>query len=422
MKLVTYPLDGVTYSAEDVAAYLCTRTSGVYSRDSNFAVTVSGPREITVSPGLAWINYDDFKGISVCARERGTLTVPDADDMLPRIDRVVLQFDANANLTALKLKPGTPKAEPTAPELIRTHFIYELCLCEISVPAGSAEITAASLTDTRADEALCGLMRDGVTGIPMDELGQQALAKAKETAKLCDKLLASYSGGYLGIWPVTLTAEGWAECTDVPGYAYKQTAALRAARAATVPSAVPSPETYTVAVTAGLAGVCETGDGTITFWAGRRISTSRACRWKLSPPMRRACCSPGAASGATRRTQSTPPARPAGCISTPGRARAGGGGETMASCLISDAPYAAWLSDVLATLEEHKVTKIAVAAPLPGGEVFTGYYDMSTMDKALMATNIQADATMGAICANGSRIQRAWDAAQDEDDPEEEGG
>ena len=267
MKLVTYPLDGVTYSAEDVAAYLCTRTSGVYSRDSNFAVTVSGPREITVSPGLAWINYDDFKGISVCARERGTLTVPDADDMLPRIDRVVLQFDANANLTALKLKPGTPKAEPTAPELIRTHFIYELCLCEISVPAGSAEITAASLTDTRTDDALCGLMRDGVTGIPMDELGAQALAKAKETAKLCDKLLASYTGGYLGIWPVTLTADGWAECTDVPGYAYKQTAELRAARDSNVPSAVPTPETFTVAVAAGLAGVCETKDGSITFWA-----------------------------------------------------------------------------------------------------------------------------------------------------------
>ena len=73
------------------------------------------------------------------------------------------------------------------------------------------------------------------------------MAKAKETAKLCDKLLASYSGGYLGIWPVTLTADGWAECTDVPGYAYKQTAELRAAREANVPSAVPSPETYTVA-------------------------------------------------------------------------------------------------------------------------------------------------------------------------------
>ena len=110
-------------------------------------------------------------------------------------------------------------------------------------------------------------MRDGVTGIPMDELGRQALAKAKETAELCDKLLASYTGGYLGIWPVTLTADGWAECTDVPGYAYKQTAQLQAAREANVPSAVPTPETFTVAVAAGLAGVCETGGGTITFWA-----------------------------------------------------------------------------------------------------------------------------------------------------------
>lgn len=92
----------------------------------------------------------------------------------------------------------------------------------------------------------------------------------------------------------------------------------------------------------------------------------------------------------------------------------------MASYLISDAPYAAWLSDVLATLEEHKVTKIAVAAPLPGGEVFTGYFDMGIMDKALMATNIQADATMDAICANGQRIQQAWQ--DDAEDAEDEGG
>ena len=78
----------------------------------------------------------------------------------------------------------------------------------------------------------------------------------------------------------------------------------------------------------------------------------------------------------------------------------------MASCLISDAPYATWLSDVLATLEEHKVTKIAVAAPLPGGKVFTGYFDMGTMDKALMATNIQADATMDAISSRLGRTPK----------------
>lgn len=92
---------------------------------------------------------------------------------------------------------------------------------------------------------------------------------AADAAAVGDRMkrLEGYAGGYLGIWPVTLTADGWAECTDVPGYAYKQTAELRAAREANVPSAVPTPETFTVAVAAGLAGVCETKDGSITFWA-----------------------------------------------------------------------------------------------------------------------------------------------------------
>ena len=86
----------------------------------------------------------------------------------------------------------------------------------------------------------------------------------------------------------------------------------------------------------------------------------------------------------------------------------------MASYLISDAPYASWLSDVLATLEDHNVSQIAVAVPLPTGEVFTGYFGMDTMNKALIATNIQADATMDVICANGQRIQQAWeDSAED---------
>ena len=67
-------------------------------------------------------------------------------------------------------------------------------------------------------------------------------------------------------------------------------------------------------------------------------------------------------------------------------------------------------------LEEQKITKIAVAAPLPTGEVFTGYFGMDTMDKAMIATNVQADATLDAICANGKRIQQAWEDAAEEDE------
>ena len=176
MSIITYPLNGVTYDAEDVSTYLCTRTSGVYAKDTNYAVSVTGPRQITVAPGLAWINYDDFKGVSACSREAVNLTVPDADGTLPRIDRVVLQFDTAANLTAVKLKPGTPAAAPEPPAILQNHNQYELGLCTVSVPAGSSVVTSADITDTRTDEAVCGLMRDGVTGIPTAQLQAQALA------------------------------------------------------------------------------------------------------------------------------------------------------------------------------------------------------------------------------------------------------
>ena len=176
MSIITYPLDGVTYSAEDVATYLCTRTSGVYAKDSNFAVSITGTRQITIAPGLAWINYDDFKGVSVCSREDTVLTVPDADNTLNRVDRVVLQFDTSSNLTAIRLKTGTPAVAAQPPAILQNHNQYELGLCTISVPAGSAAVTSADITDTRTDEAVCGLMRDGVTGIPTETLLAQYTA------------------------------------------------------------------------------------------------------------------------------------------------------------------------------------------------------------------------------------------------------
>ena len=191
MSIITYPLNGVTYDAEDVSTYLCTRTSGVYSKDTNYAVSVTGARQITVAPGLAWVNYDDFKGVSACSREAVALTIPDADSTLSRIDRVVLQFDTAANLTAVKLKPGTPAAAPEPPAILQNHNQYELGLCTVSVPAGSSVITAADITDTRADEDVCGVMRDGVTGIPTAQLQAQALAMMTQlSTELHTKLAA----------------------------------------------------------------------------------------------------------------------------------------------------------------------------------------------------------------------------------------
>lgn len=226
MSIITYPLNGVVYSAEDVATYLCTRTSGVYSKETNFAVSTTGTRQITVAPGLAWINYDDFKGVSVCSREENVLTVPEADNTLNRVDRVVLQFDTSENITAIKLKTGTPAVAAQPPDILQNHNQYELGLCTISVPAGSTAVTAADITDTRADETVCGVMRDGVTGIPTAQLQTQVKAmldslqaevdsrsfytKAEadaEHAKLQEQI--SKAGGNVGqtipVWSSTIT-------------------------------------------------------------------------------------------------------------------------------------------------------------------------------------------------------------------------
>ena len=190
MSIITYPLNGVVYSAEDVGIYLCTRTSGVYSKESNFAVSITGTRQITVAPGLAWINYDDFKGVAVCSREENILTVPDADNTLNRVDRVVLQFDTSENITAIKLKTGTPAVAAQPPDILQNHNQYELGLCTISVPAGSSAVTIADITDTRSDETVCGVMRDGVTGIPSAQLQAQAdalLAQLRQSITNVDK-------------------------------------------------------------------------------------------------------------------------------------------------------------------------------------------------------------------------------------------
>lgn len=82
--------------------------------------------------------------------------------------------EAAAKKTSLQVLEGVPNsAGPAAPAITRTELIYDLCLAEIKRPAGSTAVTAADIYDTRADETVCGVMRDGVHGIPTGTLVQQ---------------------------------------------------------------------------------------------------------------------------------------------------------------------------------------------------------------------------------------------------------
>lgn len=175
-KIVLYPANGFDFDAADVAAYLAGLTSGVFSSAEDFPVTAAGGLKVTVGAGRGWVHPSRFTGYSITKRESDTLTLPLADPSLPRIDRIVMRYDAGARAASLQVLQGTASSTPTAPTISRTELIYDLCLAEITRPAGSTSITTGQITDTRLDEKLCGIVRDGVTGIPTDEL----LAAAKE--------------------------------------------------------------------------------------------------------------------------------------------------------------------------------------------------------------------------------------------------
>ena len=193
-NIITYPLNGIDYDAADAAGFTATRTSGVYSSEEDFAVTAAGGLSVTVSAGVGWVHPARFEGYSVIMREAETLTLALADGQRPRIDSIVLRYDAAAHRSSLLALQGTPDTQPTAPDISRTALLYDLCLAQIIRPAGSTTIVAGNITDTRLDPALCGVMRDGVTGIPTEELiasARERINALEETASAAAKEAAA---------------------------------------------------------------------------------------------------------------------------------------------------------------------------------------------------------------------------------------
>lgn len=173
--IITYPLNEIEYTAADAETYLSTRTSGVYSSEGHFALSVTGDRQITISPGLAWINNGSFKGKSVASTEAEVLDIT-APGALPRKDLIVLRFDATQNGSSILVKKGEEASLPSLPTVERTAGVYELGLYAVDVKVGSAAIYTADVQSLLLDESYCGVMRDGVTGIPTAQIQAQATA------------------------------------------------------------------------------------------------------------------------------------------------------------------------------------------------------------------------------------------------------
>ena len=173
MSEYVYPLDGPEYTAAQAGAWHGTRTSGVWAGDDNLAVSVGTGWQLILSPGLAWFTTDQFWGKVYVNTASVAFTLPDVDEALDRICRLVLRWNKTLNAATATLLIGDLSSEPTAPPRQATNEVYDLVLADYLVQHGDTEASAVRLTDQRLNEELCGLMRDGVTRIPSQTLYEQ---------------------------------------------------------------------------------------------------------------------------------------------------------------------------------------------------------------------------------------------------------
>lgn len=172
--------DGVydrLYNAEDFNSYLDLLVgNGVFPNPSTqLQVRAASGMNIIVGAGSGWIN-----GHKMINNADLTLAVSASDVVLNRIDRVVFYCDYNSREMGIEVKTGTVATSPVAPDLQQDDDRYELSLATITVNKQISEITAAMITDTRANSNVCGYVQGLIQQVDTTTLWQQQQAKFDE--------------------------------------------------------------------------------------------------------------------------------------------------------------------------------------------------------------------------------------------------
>lgn len=242
--------------AENVMKWLHGRTSGVFGADGNLSVTSNGNMTVNVADGVGWLANADADGTvfwNDTKEQTGSelkLTVPLANAVYPRIDRVVVTW-ATVDYSvkpSIEILSGTAASNPTAPALTNNTLKRQISLAQIYVGAAASKITAANVTDERLDSTVCGLVTDWVSvdTTTMQQQFKEFLQQIKEelndiNAGTAAMLRSTYDpqgrqtdifkaiDSKAAMYTAKLTLDEWVACTGTDlsnGYAFKQTATL----------------------------------------------------------------------------------------------------------------------------------------------------------------------------------------------------
>ena len=151
--------DGVydrVYNADDLTSYLDLLVgNGVFPNPSTMLqVRASSGMNVIVGAGAGWIN-----GYKLINTADMTLTLDASDVLLNRIDLIIFYVDFNQRTMGIEIKKGTNALNAVAPTLQRDNTRYEMCLAQIAIDKQITDITAAQITDTRSNSALCGYVQ-----------------------------------------------------------------------------------------------------------------------------------------------------------------------------------------------------------------------------------------------------------------------
>ncbi len=136
--------------------------NGVLSNPANsFKVLADSGLTLAVQAGICWI-----EGRFAFNEEVERITLPAADGLRNRIDRIVLRLDLQTRDISVQIKKGTPAASPQSPALSRpvageSADVYELGIADVLVEKNSVTVTQAQITDLRLSSQYCGV----VTGL-----------------------------------------------------------------------------------------------------------------------------------------------------------------------------------------------------------------------------------------------------------------
>lgn len=139
------------YLAEDFAGYFSNILSnGVFLHQATaLKVTPSSGLTVAVAAGKAYIN-------GYCYENTTTLTKTFETVVANRIDRIAVRLDMVNRKMETVIKKGAAASTPSAPALVRNSDTWELGIADVYLAAGTTIVTAAMITDLRANSTYCG--------------------------------------------------------------------------------------------------------------------------------------------------------------------------------------------------------------------------------------------------------------------------